>query len=1032
MKRKNLLSGLLAGALVLTSVVVSGMGKEVKAEDYNLNNGLVASFSFENEDLTDGQGGNAASAVITGLGEYSGAPKYVDGYAGKGIQLGDYGLKLNRENLGEDFTVSLWMKPDGTIAANQAMLFLGYDNPQKWLAVAGDVSNSTQYRFWAHGNGMSWTGLGTTNIGSEDWHQLTITGSGDTVNAYLDGVRWGTGASNAPLVGADQDIYVGVTYWDVEFTGAVDEIKVYDRTLGEGEVYRLFDPATPAEDILDDEGITVTESMSMVTGRTQQIEVTMPAIVADSNPTVTYQSVDTDVATVSEDGIVTAAGNGSTQVTTTVTLGSVTKTAVTSVAVNGSLDDTLVASFDFEGDLDNSVDGRGDASALVTGLNAYDDLPAYDSGREGGQAVRLGDYGLKLNQQNLGTEYTVSLWVNSEDALDGNQVVLLLGHHNPENWTAVSGSVTGTNRVKFWGNGGVFSSHTTLANATIPSGEWHQITITGTAGSTTLYVDGISMGQDISNDPLNGENADIYLGVNFWDPEFEGLVDDVKVYDIAMTAEEVQDQARDTFQEAFEAMVERTLTMNPLLGDNSSSAQIIYDLELPDVLAEGTTIEWSSSDSDVIAADGTVTSPTTSKEVTMTATVTNGTLTAEKKFTFTVPALDRSELKDLITEAEKIDTTYLTDVSRERLETAVTNAKNAENSYAAVEKATADLRLAMDNLVYTDEAMNPFAHIADPVTEVSLKEGETQELFTIPDSVKDLVTVSYSSEDNSVVTYNNGTIAAEGEGKAIVTATVTSKYDSFVMEYSTAVEVTSDGSSVDAGDVTDTTDPAGNAGGAYLAGDDSALANAVLTEDDKTEVANGADAKIYLEVKDITDSVPEEDKALVEEAKGAAQVGMYLDVTLWKQIGSAQPVAVENTNGTVTITFTVPASLRNTDPTIDRTYQIIRVHEGEADILACSYDKTTGILTFTTDRFSTYALVYTDKEVEAVNPQPTPGTDEEKPGTGGQNKDDGKGTDKDKAPQTGDTANVYPIAAACVLALAAAGAVVTVKVKRRK
>ena len=163
--------------------------------------------------------------------------------------------------------------------------------------------------------------------------------------------------------------------------------------------------------------------------------------------------------------------------------------------------------------------------------------------------------------------------------------------------------------------------------------------------------------------------------------------------------------------------------MNPLLGDNSSSAQIIYDLELPNVLTEGTTIEWSSSDNDVIAADGTVTSPETEQTITMTATVTNGTLTTKKEFTFTVPALDRSDLEALIAEAEKIDTTYLTDVSRDRLETAISNAKNAENSYTAVEKAAADLQLAMDNLDYTDEAENPFAHITDPVTQTSLKEG---------------------------------------------------------------------------------------------------------------------------------------------------------------------------------------------------------------------------------------------------------------------------------------------------------------------
>ncbi len=1035
MKKKNLLSGLLAGALILTSVVVPGMGKEVKAEEYDLAQGLVASFSFE-DDLSGGNDRLADAITVPNnfsTQDYTGEITYDQGQTGKAIHLDGYGLQLNTKNLGKDFTVSMWVKPDGNTMDTQGLLFLGYgsNSGQNWMAVSGTADNSTQYRFWGSNN-SKWPTYGDPiDLRAGDWHQITVTGSADGLTtAYLDGKVWAVGDLNFPLDGENQDIRIGATYWSADsgFAGLIDEVKVYDRTLSEGEIYRLFDPNTSAETILDREGITATESMNMVVGRTQQIEVTMPAIVADSNPTVTYESSDTSVATVSDDGVVTAVGDSSTTITTTVKLGSVEKTAKTTVTVTGSLDDTLVASFDFNGNLNNGVDGQAAASALVTGLGAYNQSVTYGKGRNGeqDQAVRLGDYGLKLNQQNLGTEYTVSLWVNSEDALAGNQVVLLLGHHSPENWIAISGSQNNTNKVKFWGNGGAIGTYPTLATSTIPSGEWHQITITGTAGSTTLYVDGISMGQDISNDPLSGENADIYLGVNYWDPEFEGLVDDVKVYNIAMTAEEVQDQARETFQTAFKAMVERTLTMNPLLGDNSSSAQIIYDLELPNVLTEGTTIEWSSSDNDVIAADGTVTSPETEQTITMTATVTNGTLTTKKEFTFTVPALDRSDLEALIAEAEKIDTTYLTDVSRERLEKAISNAKNAENSYAAVEKAAADLQLAMDNLDYTDEAENPFAHIADPVTEISLKEGETRDLFTVPDSVKDLVTVSYSPKDNSIVTYNNGTITAVGEGKAIVTATVTSKYDSFTMEYSTAVEVTSSGSSVDEGEVTDATVPANNAGNADLAGDSKALADAVLTEDDKEEVANGADAKIYLEVEDITDSVPEADKALVEEAKGAAQVGMYLDVTLWKQIGSAEPVAVENTNGTVTITFTVPASLRNTDPAIDRTYQIIRVHDGKADILACSYDKNSGIITFTTDKFSTYALVYTDKKVEV--PDPAPGTGEDKPGNGSQNKDDGK----DKAPQTGDTTNVFPMAAACVLAFTAAGTIVAVKVKRRK
>ena len=77
------------------------------------------------------------------------------------------------------------------------------------------------------------------------------------------------------------------------------------------------------------------------------------------------------MAEVSEDGLVTAAGAGETQITVSVTLGDTTVQAVTNVSVTGSLDETLVASYDFEGSLENGVEGGADASMLVTGLNSY-------------------------------------------------------------------------------------------------------------------------------------------------------------------------------------------------------------------------------------------------------------------------------------------------------------------------------------------------------------------------------------------------------------------------------------------------------------------------------------------------------------------------------------------------------------------------------------------------------------------------------------------------------------------------------------
>ena len=62
-------------------------------------------------------------------------------------------------------------------------------------------------------------------------------------------------------------------------------------------------------------------------------------------------------------------------------------------------------------------------------------------------------------------------------------------------------------------------------------------------------------------------------------------------------------------------------------------------------------------------------------------------------------------------------------------------------------------------------------------------------MFTLPDSVKDYVTVTYTSENEDVATYQDGVVTAVGAGKTIVTATVTAKYDGFQMAYSTAVEV---------------------------------------------------------------------------------------------------------------------------------------------------------------------------------------------------------------------------------------------------
>lgn len=807
MKKKKLMAACLAGALVISSVIVPGQAS-VKAKGKSLTEGLVASYDFNDGKITNSVSGQGqAKVVVTGLGDYNGQPVFEAGDQDKGqaIRLGDYGLKLNQKDLGDNFTVSMWLKPDGIFVKNEAVMFLGYHSPEKWLAVAGpeDANGSATCKFWSNGSGndqsVGWKGFGNFDIDT-NWHCLTITGSNDGVTAYLDGKAVGEGVSIAPLTGENQDVYIGVNNWDSEFKGLVDDVKVYDRKLTEQEVIKLYDPAITPEDVLEQEGITATKDIHTIKGRTEQITVNIPAVAVEAGAKATYASKDLEVAAVAGNGAVTAKKAGDTTITTTVTLGKITKTAETKVHVEESVESQLKATFDFEGNLTNGVasaeDSAKEASAIVTGLKAYNGEVAYQEGRTG-KAVRLGDYGLKLNQENLGKDYTVSAWVYADAGLMANQVMMFLGHHNPENWIAISGRAYESDKCKVWAKGGIYGSHTTLFNPEIGRKEWHQITMTGTEGKFNFYLDGICLGTADSNNPLSGKNQDIYLGVNNWDPEYEGLMDDVKIYSVAMTEEEVQNQAAEDFSKKAQEILKKELTVKDILGQNKSADEIYYNLELPKEVA-GMKLDWTSSKEDVIAVDGTLTVPSKDTEVTLTAKIAGGVLEGEVSFKVTVKALDVTKLKELIQEAKAMDQSGLSENSKKRLNESITAAEEAVKNptYEGIETAYENLKRAMEDLSYA-HVENPFDLITEVAAKATLKEGETQELFVLPEAVKDLVTVTYESEDDKVVTYTDGSVVAVGEGKAVVTAIVTANedvlgYGGFPMEYSTAVEVTKD------------------------------------------------------------------------------------------------------------------------------------------------------------------------------------------------------------------------------------------------
>lgn len=212
-----------------------------------------------------------------------------------------------------------------------------------------------------------------------------------------------------------------------------------------------------------------------------------------------------------------------------------------------------------------------------------------------------------------------------------------------------------------------------------------------------------------------------------------------------------------------------------------------------------------------------------------------------------------------------------------------------------------------------------------------------------------------------------------------------------------------------------TTAEEANACGATLDENIYALMDALLTDDDQTALALGSTINVYLNVSDIDNSVPMNEVSIIisTATHNNATIGKHFDIDLMKQIDSGTPGNITETNAPVTITLEVPDSLINSNASITRTYMMIRVHGGGAvtNVLPCTYDAASKTVSFETDKFSTYVLIYSDQQNSSggtgsgSTSTGSAGTADSNQATGSAVKATGKV--KDAVPKTGDESNVF-------------------------
>ncbi|MSS19210.1 MBG domain-containing protein [Pseudoramibacter porci] len=129
-------------------------------------------------------------------------------------------------------------------------------------------------------------------------------------------------------------------------------------------------------------------------------------------------------------------------------------------------------------------------------------------------------------------------------------------------------------------------------------------------------------------------------------------------------------------------------------------------------------------------------------------------------------------------------------------------------------------------------------------------------------------------------------------------------------------------------------------------------------------VADGAVLDIWLENTDISDTISRTSKDAFEKKAPDLIVGAYVDISLYKQLfvkDQAQAkTQLHNVARPIRITMKLPKRLINNDANYRRSYKLFRLHDGVVEMIPVDYNAQDQTLTFSSDKFSEYAIVYAD------------------------------------------------------------------------
>jgi hypothetical protein len=537
-------------ALRLLPVLVGAL---VLAGAASASPGLVAAYDFD-------AGVGTTLADLSGNGNdgtISHATWSTDGHSGAALAFdGSSSLVTIPDapalDLSSRMTLEAWVKPAALGATWRTVLFKQQPGGMVYSLYAGDGDGLPTAQVEA---GAEWSAPGPDQLPLGEWTHLAATYDGSFLALYVDGaqvqVRFAAGAipaSTGPLrIG-------GNTAWPEWFDGLIDDVRVYSRVLPQSEIWEdmatpVAPPAPPGPDTSPPHvEVTAPAENQVVTGTVVVSATALDDIAAVSvqltldglalGPSQTREPGDRRLAAGVYWATVTAA-EGAHTVTATArdAAGNVSISEPRAFVVARAAPNGLVAAYSFDEPgttvRDSSGAGNNGTAANTTWTS---------SGRAWGALAFNGRSSWVTIKNSpsleLRTGMTLEAWVNGTTFDPTWRTVLF--KQQP------SGSVY----ALYGRNGDGFPDGQVTAGGVeydvkglrvLPVGKWTHLAVTRDGPIMSMYVNGALQESGGLAGPIAASTGPLRIGGNsIWPEWFQGLIDEVRVYDRALTQDEIR------------------------------------------------------------------------------------------------------------------------------------------------------------------------------------------------------------------------------------------------------------------------------------------------------------------------------------------------------------------------------------------------------------------------------------------------------------------------------------------------------------